>query len=205
MKIATFSKILSASVLAGLFAAGTASVSAEAKIDVKDPKFDALLSPVVGGNTNEKKFSPKDWLEVEVEFTVEAVRPETKDGYIDQAEIRWFVAVENPGGKGFWLLEKQVTHVNIEVGESTYASVYLSPSSVKRLSGSDRANKGLVWGVGGEISVAGTTVQFNSKGSKPWWTSGNLSRTDKVPLLNKNETPFKGLWWDRYAEIQERR
>jgi hypothetical protein len=47
-----------------------------------------------------------------------------------------------------------------------------------------------------------------NKGSdkKPFWTlaSDNLSRTDKVPLLNKNETPFKFLWYDRYAEIEEK-
>jgi len=26
-----------------------------------------------------------------------------------------------------------------------------------------------------------------------------------VPLLNKNETPFRAMWWDRYAEISEQR
>jgi len=203
MIIRAIPQVLFASLLAVVFAAGTSSVCAEAKMKVDKPEFDDLQSPELGGK---KKFSPKDWLEVEVKFNIADVRPESKDGYVDQAEIRWYVAVENPGGKGYWLLEKQVTHVNIELGEDFYASVYLSPSSVKRLSGKERAGKSIVWGVAGEITVAGTTETFNSQPSKKeWWKAGSLSRTDKVPLLNKDETPFKALWWDRYAEIQQDR
>ena len=28
---------------------------------------------------------------------------------------------------------------------------------------------------------------------------------DKVPLLNKAETPFAPMWWDRYAEVSAER
>ena len=39
-----------------------------------------------------------------------------------------------------------------------------------------------------------------------WWNAGSLSdQSSKFPLLNKHETPFKMLWWDRYAEIEEKR
>lgn len=207
MSIPIFSKTLFFSLLVGIFVVGTSDLVAEAKFKVDKPSFDTLQSPEVGGNTNRKNFKPKDWLEVEVKFKIDAVRPESKDGFVDQAEVRWYVAVENPGKKGqYWKLEKSVTYVNIPIGEDVYVSVYISPNSVKRLSGSDRANKGLIWGVAGEITIAGTTQTFNSKsGSKKWWESGSLSSTDKVPLLHKGETPFKGLWWDRYAEIKERR
>jgi len=34
-----------------------------------------------------------------------------------------------------------------------------------------------------------------------WWDK--LTPYKKIPLLNKNETPFKFFWWDRYAEIEE--
>ncbi len=205
MIIRTIPRVLSASLLAVVFATGTSSVCAQAKMKVDKPEFDDLKSPDLGGG-GKKNFTGKDWLEVEVKFNVADVRPVSKDGFVDQVEIRWYVAVENPGGEGFWLLEKQVTHVNIELGEDFYASVYLSPASVKRLSGRDRASKSIVWGVAGEITVAGTTESFNSQPSKKeWWKAGSLSRTDKVPLLNKDETPFKALWWDRYAEIKQDR
>ncbi|MDB6078368.1 MAG: hypothetical protein JWO82_2115, partial [Akkermansiaceae bacterium] len=39
-----------------------------------------------------------------------------------------------------------------------------------------------------------------------WWTSPNLSdQSTKFPLLNKDETPFSVLWFDRYPEIQKQR
>ena len=205
MKKSLIQTLLTTAVLSAVFVAGTSTASAQAKFKVEKPEFDALESPDLGGNTGKKRFSPKDWLEMEVKFNVEDVRPVARDGFVDRVEIRWYVAVENPGGKGYWPLEKQVTHTNVELDEDLYASVYLSPAAVKRLSGSDRAGKNVIWGVAGEITINGTTETFNSQGTKDWWKSGNLSRTDKVPLLNKNETPFKSLWWDRYAQIQERR
>ncbi|NNC88973.1 MAG: hypothetical protein HKN82_10995 [Akkermansiaceae bacterium] len=189
--------------LAGVFLAAVPHLAAQAKFDVDDPKFDDLQSPEVGGNTGKKNWDPKDWLEVEVKFKIDAVRPDAK--FVDEVRIRWYVAVENPESKGYWLLEKEVTHVNVPVGEDIYASVYLSPTSVMRLSGGERASKAVVDRVGGEISILGTTNYFSSKGKAGWWQSGTLSRSDKVPLLNKNQTPFKMLWYDRYAEIQERR
>jgi hypothetical protein len=190
------------SLVLGVFLAGTTSLFADAKFSVGKPDFDDILSPDIGAK---KSWKPKNWLEMEVKLKVSAVSPKPKDGFVDEVRIRWYVAVENPGGKGYWLLEKEVTHVNIPIGEDLYASVYLSPNSVKRLSGGERASKSILYAVGGEITIAGKTEYFSSKGKAGWWTSGNLSRTDKVPLLNKDETPFKLAWYDRYAEIKEKR
>ena len=167
---------------------------------IQDPKFDDLQSLSIGGA---KRFKPKDWLEMEVKFKVDAVAPKPKDGFVDQISVHWYVAVENPGGKGYWLLEKEVTHVNVSVGEELYASVYLSPNSIKRLSGRERASKSILWAVGGEMKVAGKSFYFSSRGKPGWWTSDKIAKTDKVPLLNKDETPFKAFWYDRYAEIQQ--
>jgi hypothetical protein len=192
--------------LCALLALLPATVSAQARFDVDDPSFDDLKSPEVGGNTSVKRFTPKDWLEVEVKFKISDSG--SKAEFVDRVNIRWYVAVKNPEGRGYWLLEKSVTHVNVPVGEDVFASVYLSPNGVKRLSGSDRASKSVVEYVGGEIEIGGNRQIFVNKGSKtkPFWTvaSDSLSRTEKVPLLNKNETPFRFLWHDRYAEIEER-
>ena len=179
------------------------------KVEVSKPEFDDLPSPEVGGNTGKKNFKPKDWLEAEVKFKIEASSKKIK--FVDRVTVKWFVAVENPDGKGYLLLEKEVNHVNVPVGEDVSASVYLSPTAVKRISGGERAGKSILSHVGGEILVNGAQPHnkdgryFTSKGKPGWWTSGQLSRYDKIPLRNKNETPFKFLWWDRYAEIEERR
>jgi len=188
-----------------------APVHAQAgKVDASDPKFDKLASPAVGGNTGVKNWKPKDWLEAEVKFKVEM--PKTyKEKFVDSVTVKWYVAIENPAGSGYALIEKQVDYVNVPVDKDVYSSVYLSPSAIMRISGSDRASKSVVSHVGGEILVNGTSVQsnkrryFTSKGKPGWWISSKLSRYDRIPLLNKNETPFKFLWWDRYAEIKPER
>jgi hypothetical protein len=180
------------------------------KVEASDPKFDSLLSPEVGGNTGSKSWKPKDWLEAEVKFKVEMPKS-YKQKFVDSVTVKWYVAIKNPAGSGYVLIEKEVEHVNVPVGEDVHSSVYLSPSAIMRISGSDRASKGVVSHIGGEISVNGTSLQdnkdryFTSKGKIGWWTSGKLSRYDRIPLLNKDETPFKFLWWDRYAEIKPAR
>lgn len=199
---------------AALLASAPAAFSQVAvKIEVDNPSFDDLQSPELGGNTGKKTWKPKDWLEVEVKVKLDA-RPMPPDEHIDQLTVKWYVAVENKAGaRGaaeFLLMEKDVTHVNVPIGEDFYLSCYLSPATIKRLTGRNRAAKGSVKAVGGEITCPGAVApaRFSSEPlqpNNPWWTSGAMQRTNKFPLLNKNETPFKALWWDRYLEIQPER
>jgi len=175
----------------------------QARATVDKPDFDDLPSPEFGGKGKSSK--PKDWLEVEAKVKVD-VRPEPKVPFIDQVTVKWYVAVENPESRGFLLLTKDVNHVNVPTDGEVYVSCYLSPSTIKRLTGKDRAGKSSVDRVGLEILWNGVKIGEASTKSDPgWWNAASLSRTDKYPLLNKSETPFKNFWWDRYAEIQERR
>ena len=179
------------------------------KIEASDPTFEDVRSPSIEGNTTKKSWKPKDWLEVEVKVKLEPGRSAPRDGYVDRLTVRWFVAVDNKidkAGQKYFLMEKEVTHVNVPLDEDFYLSCYLSPATIKRLTGRDRAGKNSITAVGGEISVVGAAApaRFTSQGniSKPWWQSPTMQRTNKYPLFNKNETPFKFLWWDRYLEIE---
>lgn len=200
--------LLSAAALGMLSMVSTLSAQT-GKVAVDKPQFDSLQSPEVGGNTGRKSFRPKDWLEAEVKFKVEM--PESyEEKFVDDVTVKWYVAVKNPTGRGTVYMEKVVKHVNVPVGEDVYSSVYLSPTAVKRISGGDRASKSVVTSVGGEILINGSPAAkksgvFTSKGKLGWWNSEKISRYDKVQLLNKNQTPFKLLWWDRYAEIKSDR
>ena len=118
--------------------------------------------------------------------------------------------MKDPQNKGkILLLEKEVTHVNVPIGEDIFTSVYLSPNSIKRLTGADKVSNSDYERVGGLITVDGQQPVdtkkgfFSLKSTKVWWN--NLSSSNKIPLLNKNETPFKNLWFSRYAEIEEER
>ena len=177
------------------------------KVELEEPQFEDFPSPEIGGGKS-KAFKPKDWLEIEAAMKVQ-MAPEPKSQTADRILVKWYVAVENPDKPGtYFLLTKDITHVNVPLNEEIFSSVYLSPASVRRLTGSDRAGKRSVYSVGVEVLVNGQKVAEQSTKMKPgWWNaaSDKISRTDTVPLLNKSESAFAHMWWDRYAEILDER
>ncbi len=193
---------LAASVLFAAVSTGTAQGQA-AKVTADKPVFDDLPSPEFPNGKN-KRFTPKDWLEIEAGMKVQ-LAPEPKSKTLDRMTVKWYVAVKNPEKAGsMLLLTKDIEHVNVPLEESIFSSVYLSPGSIKRLTGSDKGGKGAVEYVGYEVLVNGEKVAMESNKGKPgWWNaaSDKISRSESVPLLSKAETPFSNMWWDRYAEI----
>ncbi len=204
-----FHKIIvtAAAASAALAFSGTALAQA-VKVTTEKPTFDDLQSPTEFGGVKSKSFKPKDWLEVEVKLNV-AMRPEPPSKTLDRMTVKWYVAVKNPDKAGtYLLLTKEVEHVNIPVNEDIYSSVYLSPASIKRLTGADKAGKSAVELVGFEILVNGEKVaQETNKSQVGWWAtaSDKISRSETVPLLSKKDTPFSVMWWDRYAEVAAER
>ena len=100
---------------------------------------------------------------------------------------------------------KEVKYVNVPVGENTYASVYLSPSSVKRITG-------VAGGRGKWVKYQGVVVEYNGKivdtyssergKMEKWWTiqSPSIVETSYYPLLNKDETPFSCLLYTSFLQ-----
>lgn len=198
-----------ASLALPILSVGSASGQAS-KVEGSDLSFDDLPSPEFSGG-KQKSFKPKDWLEIETKLKI-SLRPEPKSKTCDRFTIKWYVAVKNPDKPGtMLLLSKDVEHVNAPLDEDIYCSVYLSPASITRLTGSAKNGKNAVEYVGYEVLIDGRQVAVESnktvKGKKEWWnlTSDSLSRSDAVPLLDKMHTPFSNMWWDRYAEIAEER
>ena len=200
----SFSITLAAFIVA--LSVGSASGQA-AKVLGDKPTFDDIPSPEFGGVKN-KAFKPKDWLEIETKLNI-SLSPEPATKTCDKITVKWYIAVKNAEKSGtFLLFTKDIDYVNVPVSEEVYCSVYLSPSSIKRLTGFDRAGKSAVEYVGYEVLINGEKfAQETSKGKPGWWAaaSDKISRSDKVPLLNKAETPFAPMWWDRYAEVSVER
>jgi hypothetical protein len=184
------------------------SVDAQAyKVESTGPIFEDIPSPEFA-LPFQKKFKPKDWLEIEAPLKV-LMAPEPSSKTAERIVVKWYVAVENPEKRGtYLLLTKDITHVNVPLNEEIFTSVYLSPASVKRLTGSDRGGKKAVNLVGFEVLANGEKIgQYTSGGKAGWWNvaSSKISRSESVPLLDKSMTPFANLWWDRYAEILDER
>ncbi|MCX8496661.1 MAG: hypothetical protein ORN51_10805 [Akkermansiaceae bacterium] len=201
-------KTFAATASAVIFAISAGSALGQASKVVGDkPTFDDLLSPEFSGG-KQKPFKPKDWLEIEAKLKI-SLSPEPASKTCERLTVKWYIAVKNPEKPSTrLLLTKEVNHVNVPLNEDIYSSVYLSPASIKRLTGFDRAGKGAVEYVGYEVLVNGEKrFEETSKGSVGWWNtaSDKISRNESVPLLAKSETPFANMWWDRYAEVSVER
>lgn len=173
------------------------------KVTGENPEFDDLPSPQFAGVKN-KRFTPLNWLEIETKLNIQ-LQPEPVTKTCDKLTIKWYIAVKNRDKPGtFMLLTKDIEHVNVPTGEEVYCSVFLSPASLRRITGSNSGGKGAVEYVGYEVLVNGEKVaQGTNKGKAGWWNaaSDKISRSEAVPLLNKDQTPFRDMWWDRYPEI----
>lgn len=178
------------------------------KVVGEKPMFDDLPSPIFSGGGKDKSFKPKDWLEIETKLKI-SLSPEPPSKTLERLVVKWYIAVKNPEKPStMLLLTKEITHVNVPLEEEIYSSVYLSPGSIKRLTGSDKGGKGAVEYVGYEVLVNGEKkAEATNKGPDGWWSkaSEKISRSETVPLLSKNETPFSNMWWDRYAEVSAER
>ena len=209
----TFRSKLVVSVLLGLMSMSSVLMAQQYELDIDKPEFEAMLSPTIDGRTTAKKFDPKEWLEVELKIKIAASN--RGELFADRVTVKWYVAanVTENGDTKVRLLEKEINYVNVPIDEDIYVSVYLSPSAVKRISGKDKAAENTIREIGGEILVNGVQPVKNKSGISSgffstmpkskgrWWDK--LTPYKKIPLLNKNETPFKFFWWDRYAEIEE--
>jgi hypothetical protein len=133
----------------------------------------------------DKRSKPGDWLEIEVEF-------DTKGGEIDELTLEYTVQVENK------LLEGQVTHVMIPPGREHFSVMYVSPRSLDKLTGGKALNASSIQNAWIIAKIKGQIVDQAAFRRE---AIPNLQKTPGM-LLNKAETPFAPLYFDRYEAIK---
>lgn len=186
----------------------------EKLVDIKDVIIQVQKTPdIAAKNVKEKRWVPKDWIEVEIPFV--AIAPKAARGdfkVFESLVFKYFVLFENPDPKKRKTLTTEVTHMNVPVGENVASVAYISPSSILALTGKPRAEANAVtfWGV--EVTYNGNTVGFlSSKGKTPsdagaeWWKSDKAPPQAPGMLLNKSQTPFAPLWGDYHCDVQSTR
>jgi hypothetical protein len=184
-----------------IFLTATGAFGQASKVTAEKIVFEDLPSPEFSGG-KQKGFKPGDWLEVEAKIKIQ-LSPAPASNTCEKVTVKWYVAVKNPEKAGFLLLTKSIDYVNVPLEEDVFCSVYLSPSSIRRLTGSSNGGKRAVEYVGFEVLINGEKkAEDTNKGKVGWWNapSDKISRSESVPLLSKTETPFSAMWWDRYAE-----
>ena len=130
------------------------------------------------------------WLELEVEF-------EARPAFTDELTLRYFVLLN---GK---LLTGEVTHANIPAGRENRSVMYSSPQALARVLGDRAMTTNLVQNVAIQIVRNGAVLdELDLVRAPAQWYKSLPALSDM--LLNKNETPFAALYWDRYAQIKPR-
>lgn len=128
------------------------------------------------------------WLEVEVEF---GAAPE----YTDELTLKYYILLN---GK---LLTGEVTHTNIVAGRENRSVMYVSPKTIARLMGNRPATANSIQNIAVQIVQQGAVKsELSLERGQPQWFSSMPHVTGAV--LNKNETPFAPLYWDRYEQIK---
>jgi hypothetical protein len=128
------------------------------------------------------------WLEVEVEFTA-------APDFTDELTFKYFILVN---GK---VLTGEVTHANIAAGREKRSVMYVPPQALASFLGNRPVTPTSVQNIAVQIAQQGALKDELSltRAAPRWYAS--------VPqlagfLLNKNETPFAPLYWDRYEQIK---
>jgi hypothetical protein len=148
---------------------------------VKSPEFQ-----IVGGP--QKRSKTGTWLELEIEY-------ETKVDDIDELSFAYQVLVE---GK---LLDGTVTYVNIPKGRDHYAVMYIAPRTLEKLTAGKPLNPGNinVW-----VTVSKQGQMLDAPAAYKPATIPNVPHLAGM-ILNKSETPFAPLFYDRYETIKAAR
>ena len=128
------------------------------------------------------------WLEVEVEFTSAAE-------VVDELTFKYSVLIN---GK---VLTGEVTHTNVNAAKGLRSVMYVSPRVLARFNGNHPVTATSVQNVAVQIVQQGAVKDDVSltRAAAQWYSS--LPQTPGF-LLNKSETPFAPLYWDRYEQIK---
>lgn len=136
----------------------------------------------------QKRDTHERWLRIEVQFS-------SAPDFIDALTFKYYVSI---GGK---VLTGEVTHVNILAGREHFSVMYMPPHALAYILQNRPPNTNSIENIAVQILQKGEVkAELSLARAQPdWYTSLPI-----IPgfLLNKNETPFAPLYWDRYEQIK---
>ena len=159
--------------------------------DIKKISPAVISTPTISYNLGPQHPTGRagQWLEVEVDF-------ESNIDWTDELTVRYFILLD---GK---CLTGEVTHIDIPRGLDLYSVMYVAPRSIQRILNGSTLTSEDIQDVGVQLVSKGqvlVTRSFKAQGDEQWWQS--LPQVSGL-VLNKNQTPFAPLIWDRYEEIK---
>lgn len=130
----------------------------------------------------------EQWLEVEVTFQA---APEVTD----DLTLKYYIAINNK------VLTGEVTHVNVIAGRDRRSVMYVPPRALLRFNDNKPVTSNTIQNIAVQIVQGGTVKdELSLQKAPPQWYSSVPAIAGFV--LNKNETPFSAIYWDRYEQIK---
>jgi len=159
--------------------------------DIKKIAPAVITTPAIAFNLGPQHPTGRaqQWLEVEVDFTSDIE-------FTDELTVRYFILIDDQ------CLTGEVTHIDIPRGRDLYSVMYVSPRTLQHITNGKQLSSMDIQDVGVQLVNKGqvlVTKSFKTQGDQQWWQS-----LQQVPgkVLNKNQTPFAPLLWDRYEQIK---
>ena len=154
---------------------------------VKTPEF------MINGGP-QKRSKTGTWLEIEVAF-------ETKVEDIDELTFNYVVLIDKT------LVDGSVTHVAIPKGTDHFSVMYISPRGLEKLVNGKTFTAAAIGNAWVTVSRQGQVLDAPTANPKAAYKPGPIPNAPHVAgiLLNKNETPFAPLFYDRYEAIKTAR
>ena len=145
-----------------------------------------------GGGQNQTQTNQRDpWLEVEVEFKA---TPELTN----ELTFKYYILFNGT------LLTGEVTHVNVPAGRENRSVMYVPPRALARFANKRPITENSCQNIAVEIVQDGAVKAESSLNrAQPRWFEA-LPQVSGL-VLNKDQTPFAPLYWDRYEQIKTSR
>jgi hypothetical protein len=147
------------------------------------PEFATL-----NNETQSKRYTLGKWLEVEVEFA--CVVP------AKEITFHYNILLANT------LLVGDVTHVDIVPGQSLFSVMYVAPRALQSLLRGQPLTPNSVQNIDVQILRPGVSAPLADRMLRQGGAFYNTMQQVTGMVLNKNQTPFANLWWDRYEPIK---
>jgi hypothetical protein len=128
------------------------------------------------------------WLEVEVEFKA---TPELTN----ELTFKYYILFNGT------LLTGEVTHINILAGRENRSVMYIPPRALARFANNRPITENSCQNIAVQIVQDGAVkTEASLNRAQPQWFDA-LPQVSGL-VLNKDQTPFAPLYWDRYEQIK---
>ena len=143
------------------------------------------------GGGGQYRINQRDrWLEVEVEFVA-------APDWTDELTFKYYILFNGN------LLAGEVTQVNIPAGRENRSVMYVPPRALARFANNRPIAENSCQNIAVQIVQSGTVKAESSLArAQPQWFA-TLPQISGF-VLNKDQTPFAPLYWDRYPQIKGR-